>query len=205
MTGRFPECEKRENQGNHADRARPNQTRAEQLYDYADAANRQQKERDVGIGEKAQEVVDGRALKLRYGHPLRVETHQFAVVLNIHAVKLRQKVGQTIRLQVDDAQVQRFIAAVRLCLEHGVLKSVRVALALRCDAPEKCRRVLGGFRLNRVGQVLTARSDGGSGSYVRRGRHRGDMRGGGDERAGRRGARARRRYIHDDRHRRGED
>ena len=152
--------------------------------------------RHVGVGQEAQEHLQGRAVDLTELHPFEIEAHISRPQLHDRPVELCEEVGQIVGDEVDYVLVQRLGCRERRRLEDGGLERLHVTPALAGDLPQEGGGILGGLALQGLGQVV-AEADGRGRADVRDGRHGGCVGRGGQERAGGRCVCALGGYVYD--------
>ena len=161
----------------------------EEFDDDAEAADGEEEEGDVGVGEEVEEPLDEGHVAAAEGYAVGLqETADFGAGFGLEgdflAVEELEQVGEVVGDVVDYVEVGGFDGGEGLGLGDGVGKLLGVALADVGDAADKSVDGVLDFGGEGGGQLLAACTDGGGCADACAGGHGGELAGGGDEGAG---------------------
>jgi hypothetical protein len=186
-----------ENEQDHADDRPAAEPRVRELVQDRERADRDEQEREVRVGEPLQHAPREPELHLHELGSGGPERHVPArVEFDDAPVESLQQLDAVAGEQLHDAELECLVRRHRAALAHRVDRELHVAAALFGDR----FGVRSGVVDHLLRQVAALEVDRRRGADRGAGRHRGDVGGQSDDRAGRGRARPLRRHVHDDGH-----
>ena len=178
------EREEREEDGDDADDPREDESGVRELEDEPVRPEREEQYGDLRVDDEVEEALDGIEPVLIERRVLRLQADFAGRGRHGAPVDLRGEIREIGRLEVDDLQRQRLVDADAHALAHRVLGPLLVPAADLRDVRDVRDRVVLRLEAEVALDVGPVRVDGMRGADVRRGGHRRDIPGHGDERPG---------------------